>query len=181
MTSTAQAAARIDEGFRQSNGNFDRDRLHNENTFKRSGRLSDESEIRAEVIKRAVSQLIAAVGPDIEHAVIVNDPKGASGVAKDYCCAVFGRDLLGYIEFTTSQSDPQLLVRTVSRRSITEIEIREAKDYESDRGHFVFVVHYANGIKLDIRQRDADGQNEANPGAWIEELLITLRQDLANS
>ena len=43
------------------------------------------------------------------------------------------------------------------------------------------VVHYANGIKLDIRQRDADGHNAASPGTWIEELLDSLRQDLAAS
>lgn len=179
MANSEKAAAKIIEGFRQSNGNFHRDQLGDENTLKNHGKLSGRDKDRANVIDRAISQLIAAVGSDIEHAVIVNAPKGAPGNDNLYHCAVFSRELLGYIEFMTSGPDPQILVRTIPRNSITEIEVRAAKDYRADNGRLVFVVKYASGIRLDIRERDADGQDVGEPRPWIRELLDGLREDLA--
>lgn len=181
MANSEKAAAKIIEGFRQSNGNFHRDQLADENTVNRFRELSGRDAVRADKIGRAISQLIAAVGSDIEHAVIVNAPKGAPGADNDYHCAVFSRELLGYIAFTTSGPDPQILVRTVPRSSIAEIEVRAAKDYRSENGRLVFVAKYASGITLDVRERDADGQDVGEPGPWIQELLDDLREDLARA
>lgn len=179
MTSTQEAATKILEGFKQSNGTFNRDQSHDERTTKRHGELAGTDLDHANVISQAVSQLVAAVGTEIEYSAIVNAPTGAPGNPFDYHCAVFSRGLLGYIEFTTGGTDPQLLVRTVPRSSITEIEVRAAKDYRSEQGSLVFIVKYASGLVLDIRERDSEGHNVSTPGPWLQELFDALREDLA--
>ncbi|KRE61783.1 hypothetical protein ASG92_20575 [Arthrobacter sp. Soil736] len=178
MESTEQAAAKILKGFERSNGTFNNHRLVDEDTIKSHGKLSGYDEQHAENVNRAISQLIAAVGSDIEHATIVNAPN-SNPASRDYHFAVFSRGILGYVEFTSAGADPQILVQAVPRSSITEIEIRGAKDYRSDKGSPVFVAKYANGITLDIRERDDYGLNVPEPGPWVHELLDSLRKDLA--
>lgn len=178
MTSTNGAAAKIIEGFRQSNGTFHRERLHDENTLSRQAELHGRDHDVAVIIGRVLSQLIAAVGNDIEHAVIVNAPTGAPGGPFDYHCAVFSHDLLAYIEFTTAGVDPQLLVRVIPRRTLAEIEIRAAKDYNSGGGPLVLVARYDCGITIDIRERGTEGQDIAEPRPWLDEILKDLRKDL---
>lgn len=175
MASTEKTAAKILKGFEQSNRTFSDDRLVDEDTLKSYGKLSGQDLKQADNVDRAISQLIAAVGSDIEHAMIVNAPNND----RDYHFAVFSRGLLGYVAFTSSGEDPHILVRAVPRSSITELEVRAAKDYRSDEGSPVFVVKYASGITLDIRERDSDGLNVPAPGIWLQELLDGLRKDLA--
>lgn len=178
MTDTQAAAERIIQGFRESNGYYNDVRNVDEDTLKRRNELFGDQLVASKNFDRAISQLIAAVGTEIEHAFIVNAPTAAQ---RDYHCAVFGPDLLGYVEFTTTGADPRILVRTVARRSISEIEIRAAQDYRDGRGSSVIVAKYASDISLDIRQRDEQGQNAPVTEAWLNEILNGLRKDLAAS
>lgn len=180
MASTKEAAAKIFEGFERSNGTFRDDRLVDEDTIASHRQLTGSDRQQSDNVDRAVSQLIAAIGSDIEHSVIVNAPNPDRS-SRSYHFAVFSPELLGYVEFTSAGEDPKILVRTVPRSSITEIEIRSAKDYRSDEdGSLVFVVNYASGITLDIRERDNDGKDVSVTKTWLQELLESLRRDLAS-
>lgn len=70
-------------------------------------------------------------------------------------------------------------MRTIPRNSIIEIQIRAAKDHRKENGRLVYFVKYVNGPTLDIRERNSDGQDVAEPGAWLQQLLDDLREDLA--
>lgn len=98
-----------------------------------------------------------------------------------YQFAVYGAGILVYIEIQSFGTDPQILVRAVPRSSIAEIEVRASKDYRKDEGSQVFVAKYRGGITLDIRERDIDGLNVAASGPWMQQLLESLRKDLASA
>lgn len=177
MQSNEAAAARILRGFEQSNLTFHEDMETDRNTIEQYRQLSGDDRRQAKNVDRAVAQLLAAVGPDIEHALIVNapDPDRSKRV---YSFAVFSESLLGFVEFTPADEDPQILVRAVPRRSISEIEVRRAPE-NRDEGSLVLVVKYASGITLDVRDRDRDGKSIEPTRSWLQELLLSLRADLA--
>lgn len=179
MASTSEAAAKILEGFEHSNGTFSDIRMVDKDTIESYGKLSGPDLEQAKNVDRAVSQLVAAVGTEIKHSAIVNAPS-SDPQSRSYHCAVFGAGVLGYVEFASAGNDPKILVQVVPRSSITGIEVRAAKNYHKDKGDsLVFVVKYTSGIKLDIRQRDSDGVNVPEEGAWVQDLLDGLREDLA--
>lgn len=178
MADTQSAADRIIQGFRESNGYYNDVRRNDEQTMELRGELEGQHLVASENFGRAISQLIAVVGTDIEHAFIVNTPSYSK---PEYHCAVFGPDILGYIEFTPTLSDPQILVRAVPRRSITEFEVRAAQSYKDNCGPSVIVAKYANGLSLDIRQRDDTGQSGPVTEPWLNEVLDGLRKDLLAS
>jgi hypothetical protein len=181
MATSEKAATKIIDGFRKSNETFDREWGRLETFQKQHGALSFDDQDLVDPIDRAISQLVAAVGEDIGHALIVNAPKGPPGYALEYHCAVFGKGVLAYVVFSNASRDPEILVRTIPRSSITEIQVRSAKDYRNENGCLVYVVKYTNGPTLDIRERNSEGQDVAEPGAWLQELLDDLREDLADA
>jgi hypothetical protein len=177
MESTSEAAAKIFRGLEQSNLTFREDREHDARTLERQRQLVGDDRRQAKNVDRAVSQLVAAVGPDIEHALIANSPD-PEREKRIYSFAVFSQSLLGFVEFMPASDDPQILVRAVPRSSIIEIEVRQAQE-NRDEGSLVLVVKYASGITLDIRGRGREGQNVEPSGSWLHELLGSLREDLA--
>jgi hypothetical protein len=177
MQSNEAAAAKILRGFEQSNVTFYEDMDHDRNTIERHGQLTGGDRRQAKNVDRAVSQLVAAVGPEIEYALIVNAPDPDRD-KRVYSFAVFSRALLGFVEFRPADEDPQIVVRAVSRRSIEEIEVRQAPK-NRDEGSLVLLVKYASGIALDVRDRDREGMNVEPTRSWLQELLVSLRADLA--
>lgn len=179
MATSEKAATKIIEGFGRSNETFNREWVRLEANLAQHGKLSFDDQDLADPIDHAISQLVAAVGEDIDHALIVNAPKGPPGYALEYHCAVFGKGVLAYVEFSNESRDPEIIVHTIPRTTITEIQVRAAKDYRNENGRLVYVVKYANGPTLDIRERNSEGQDVAEPGAWLQQLLDDLREDLA--
>lgn len=182
MASAKEAAAKkILDGFKQSNRVFDEHLEHDENTLRTHSKLSGQDREHANNVNAAVSQLIDAVGTDIGHSMIISNPKLEDQDSRIYEFAVFGEGILGYVKFQGFGPDPEILVKAVPRSSITEIEVRASKDYRNDEGSQVFVAKYRGGIALEIRERDIDGLNASASGSWMQELLESLRKDLASA
>lgn len=165
-----ETAKMIFELLEESDSTFQALRANDASMIERNGKLSGLDADHARVVDAAVSQLIAALGPDIEHAFVLSNKELGNASEREYEFVAFSDTLMAEVKFNTVSADPVIIVTARPRRSLVALEVRGARNYQTGKGSLAVKAHYSHGGTLFVR---------ASEPKWLDDLLPGLRRDLA--